>query len=102
MTDTLAIEVAYALPNHQVVVALSLESGASAADAVRASGLAERFPEVLSDGVTLGIYARTLADPSSYTLQDGDRVEIYRPLLIDPKEARRQRAAKARQRPETS
>ena len=31
-------------------------------------------------------------------LQAGDRVEIYRPLLADPKEVRKERAARAKER----
>ena len=33
-------------------------------------------------------------------VRDGDRVEIYRPLIADPKEMRRKRAEKARQKTE--
>jgi hypothetical protein len=31
-------------------------------------------------------------------LQEGDRVEIYRPLIADPKEVRKARAARVKER----
>jgi putative ubiquitin-RnfH superfamily antitoxin RatB of RatAB toxin-antitoxin module len=64
--------------------------------AVEASGLLARHPQIDLSRNKLGIYARliTLETP----LRDRDRVEIYRPLLADPKEVRRQRAAADKQR----
>ncbi|HGJ5878174.1 MAG TPA: RnfH family protein, partial [Arsenophonus nasoniae] len=44
----------------------------------------------------VGIYSRPAK--LSDILSDGDRVEIYRPLLADPKEIRRKRAEKAKQK----
>jgi len=87
------VEVAVAWPELQVIVPLTLEPGATVTDAVRASGLTERFPGLEIADDRLGVFGekRSPAD----RLVDGDRVEIYRPLKIDPKEARR-RAAKAR------
>jgi hypothetical protein len=86
------IEIAYALPNDQVVVEVELPASATVGDAIRASGLLERFPEILLDRAALGVFGEraTLNDP----VVEGDRVEIYRPLLADPKEARRRRARK--------
>ena len=84
------VEVVYALKERQQVVALSLEEGACAIDAARASGL---FPPGGSapDATGLGIHGRLVAPDTR--LGDGDRVEIYRPLALDPKEARRRRAS---------
>lgn len=70
-------------------VALSLPAGATAADAVLASGLAERHRERWPDPLRVGVWGRRVAP--SHGLVDGDRVEIYRALRVDPKEARRQR-----------
>jgi putative ubiquitin-RnfH superfamily antitoxin RatB of RatAB toxin-antitoxin module len=64
------IEVVYALPGGEDAVTLELDPGATALDAVLASGLAEGHAP----------------------LRDGDRVELYRPLVVDAKEARRRRA----------
>ncbi len=77
------IEVVHALAGEQRVVVLHLAPGASAGEAVAASGLASGSPR-------LGIGGRevSVGEP----LRDGDRVEILRPLALDPKEARRLRA----------
>lgn len=88
----LDIEVAYAKPDQQVIVALKMPEGATVELAVSASGLLERFPEIDRADLIAGIFGSVckLDQP----LKPGDRVEIYRPLRHDPKEARRQRAAK--------
>lgn len=82
----------YALPAGEDAVALTLPAGATAADALRASGLLERHPEIGCP--KLGVYGRLVA--AATPLADGDRVEVYRPLLVDAKEARRRRALKRR------
>ena len=89
-----SVEVVYALPSGVDAVALTLAAGATAGDAVRASGVLERHPEIdLRQGL-LGIHGRMVAE--SAPLRDGDRVEVYRPLPVDAKEARRRRAFRRR------
>lgn len=90
MAERIRVEVAAALPQRQELVELELETGATVIDAVHASGLPERFPEIDLDPRRLGVFGR-LRSPD-HPLRDGDRVEIYRPLKVDPKEVRRQRA----------
>jgi putative ubiquitin-RnfH superfamily antitoxin RatB of RatAB toxin-antitoxin module len=87
---SLKVEVVYALPGGEDVVSLELRPGATAADAVRASGLLQRHPEIDLGRYRIGIYGRVVAKQAP--LADGDRVEVYRPLLAEPKEARRRRA----------
>jgi putative ubiquitin-RnfH superfamily antitoxin RatB of RatAB toxin-antitoxin module len=82
------VEVVYALREAADVVSLELPAGSTARDAVTASGIATRHPEL--DVNALGIYGKRV--PPNARLADGDRVEIYRPLALDPKERRRQRA----------
>ena len=86
------VEVAYATPEQQVIVALKLPEGATVEQAIHASDLLNRFPEIDRTDIKAGIFGSVckLDQP----LKQGDRVEIYRPLLHDPKEARRQRAIK--------
>ena len=84
------VEVVYALPHDQRLVALELPAGSSAADAVRQSGLPECFPEIDPEQSPLGLFGRHC--DAQQVLRPGDRVEIYRPLQVDPKEARRLRA----------
>ncbi|MGH8494135.1 MAG: RnfH family protein [Moraxellaceae bacterium] len=94
--EAINIEVVYALPDEQVLLALTLPADSTIPDAVRASGLATRFPEIQNEATRYGIFGKIEKDPATRTLHAGDRVEIYRPLLIDPKEARKARAAKAK------
>ncbi len=83
-------EVAYALADRQHVVCVVLPEGATAADALRASRLLERFPQIDPASVVLGVFGRVVA--ADHRLRAGDRVEIYRPLRTDPRVARRERA----------
>ena len=63
--------------------------GATALQALQASGLLPAFPELQGTALDLGIWGRTC--PPSQLMQEGDRLEIYRPLRVDPKVARRER-----------
>ncbi len=100
MTDDafIDVEVAYAQPDRQVIVPLRLSVGITAREAVRQSGLLERFPEIDGRKLSIGVFG-TAVSPCA-PLAQGDRVEIYRPLQVDPKEARRLRAARSRERQE--
>ena len=69
---------------------LSLEVGATVADALKLSGILQSNPEV--QGLALGIFSKQVTMDT--LLKSGDRIEIYRPLTLDPKEKRRQRAKK--------
>jgi len=75
---------------------LELPATATAIDAIRASGLAERYPEFDVAAATLGVWGRACL--AQTPLQEGDRVEVYRPLTMDPNEARRLRARQLRAR----
>jgi uncharacterized protein len=86
------IEVAYAKPEEQTVVALQVPPDCTIAQAVGLSGLLERFPEINAGDLKAGVFG--VACKLDQLVGQGDRVEIYRPLLNDPKEARRQRANK--------
>ena len=86
----LTVEVVCALAPHQWLRAeVRLAAGATAVQALKASGLAARLPEGLLDRLTLGLWGRACAPDAP--LCDGDRVELTRPLTVDPKEARRLR-----------
>lgn len=86
------IEVTYALPEEQVLIGLDVAKGTTAEQAVKLSGVLEKFPEIDMAKNKLGIFGKvTKADA---VLRDKDRVEIYRPLIADPKESRRKRAEK--------
>ncbi len=86
----LNIEVVYATPEQQTLVTLNLPHGATVEQALHASGLLTRFPDISASPLTVGIFAKVC--DLQQLLKPSDRVEIYRPLVHDPKEARRQRA----------
>lgn len=87
------VEVAYARPDVQVILALEVAEDSTAEFAIRQSGILERFPEIDLGQNRIGIFGKPCKLEQS--LRAGDRVEIYRPLIADPKEARRNRAAKS-------
>lgn len=90
MADEIGVEVAYARPDEQVVIPLRVPPGATVEEAIRRSGVLERFPEIDLARNKVGIFSKiTKLDT---TLRDKDRVEIYRALIADPKDVRRKRA----------
>lgn len=90
MTERLQLEVAYARPERQLIVKLTLPAGTTAREAVLQSGIANEFPDIDLGQLQLGVFGKAV--PPEHVLRDRDRVEIYRPLQADPKEVRRRRA----------
>ena len=88
------VEVAYALPGKQKIIALTVEQGCTARQAAEQSGIASQFDDIDLDAAKMGVFGKTVK-PANYVMREGDRVEIYRPLLVDPKQARKERAEKA-------
>ncbi len=88
---TIPVEVVYALPAQAHRVSLQVPAGTSLQEAVRLSGLLERFPGIQLCAGHVGIYGRPCSPER--ILRAGDRVELYRPLTQDAKQARRTRAA---------
>jgi putative ubiquitin-RnfH superfamily antitoxin RatB of RatAB toxin-antitoxin module len=88
------VEVVYALPLKQDVVSLDVAAGATVGQALAASGMLVRHPDIDLRVARLGVWGRSTTLDA--LLREGDRVEIYRPLQVDPKEVRRRRAARKR------
>jgi len=88
------VEVAYALPEKQMIVPLQVSQGTTAIQAVNASKIAAHFNDLQLEAAKLGVFGKAVKHDQ--VLREGDRVEIYRPLLVDPKESRRARAAKVK------
>lgn len=89
----IAVEVVSDLdPAHLRHCWLRLPLGATAGDALLASGFVE-LPAGSAEGVDpflqIGCWGKRCALDA--VLRDRDRVELYRPLLLQPMEARRQR-----------
>lgn len=90
----LAVEVAYARADRQFVLPVVVPAGATLADAIDASGILSRCPEIDLRVNRVGVFGKLAK--LDRELADGDRVEIYRPLIGDPKEIRRQLAAEGK------
>jgi hypothetical protein len=95
----MTVEVAYALPDRQKIIALSVPEGTIALDAVIQSNIVDVFPEIDPQTAKMGIFGKAIK-PKSQVLKEGDRVEVYRPLISDPKASRKARAEKAKAKKE--
>jgi len=87
----ITVEVAYALPHEQLIIPILMQAGSTAENAIYASGITKKFPEIDLTVNKIGIFGK--AARLDTVLRHLDRVEIYRPLIADPKEVRKQRAA---------
>jgi len=89
--ELIDIEIAFALPTKQTLLALQMEQGLSVEEMIQRSGILNTDLKVNK----VGIWNRTckLRDIP----KQGDRIEIYRSLIADPKESRRRRAEKAKE-----
>jgi len=94
MARRLRIEVVYALPGLLDAVGVVLDEGGTVGQAIEASGMLQRHPEIDVLSQPVGIYGRRVLPGDSLT--DGDRIEVYRRLRADPKVARRARAGRRR------
>lgn len=94
MAESIRVEVCYAKPEVQAMVALTVPIGTTALRAAEQSGLTGRYPEIDLAKQPLGIRGKRV-EPGR-VLEEGDRVEILRPLTADPKETRRRLAAKGK------
>jgi putative ubiquitin-RnfH superfamily antitoxin RatB of RatAB toxin-antitoxin module len=92
--DNMPVEVAYALPDRQVILVVEVAPDATLDDAIRASGILQQYPDIDLAKNKVGVFGK-LGKPGDI-LHAGDRVEIYRPLIADPKQVRKQRAAEGK------
>jgi putative ubiquitin-RnfH superfamily antitoxin RatB of RatAB toxin-antitoxin module len=97
----ITVEVAYAMPDKQILEVLTVPMGTTALEAVEQSSVLNMFPEIDIKNTQMGIFSQVLgtkglAEPANYVLKARDRVELYRPLIADPKEVRRRRAEEAK------
>jgi len=83
----IAIRVAYATREEQVIIELSVADGTTIQEAIQRSGILNRYPDIDLRRQGVGVFGQARA--LDYCPRTGDRIEIYRPLVLDPKEARR-------------
>ncbi len=84
------IEIVYALPHSQTLMALNVADGTTLEQAINQSGVLEKHPEIDLANSKVGIWNK--ASELGAVLRNQDRIEIYRPLIADPKVVRRKRA----------
>ena len=95
MEDKLiTVEVAYALPDQQLIITVQMPQASSIENAIYASGILQKFPEIDLNVNKVGIFGK-LANLET-SLKHMDRIEIYRGLIADPKIVRRKRAEYAK------
>ena len=92
MPEEIMVEVAYALPEEQVIISIKVPTIFNVQQAIEKSGIQKKFPGIDLSKNKVGIFGKKTTLDN--TLNDRDRIEIYRPLILDPKEMRRKRAAK--------
>ena len=92
----MTVEVAYALPQKQAIIEVEVPIGATALEAVQQSGIIKQFEDIDIDNAKMGVFGKVVSPKQ--VLQAGERVEIYRPLQADPKEVRKERAARAKEK----
>ena len=94
MPESISVEVIFPVAHKHDIFALKVPEGTTVRQAIAASGILSKYPEIDLAKNKLGIFAK-LTKPDA-PLRDRDRVEIYRPLIADPKAVRKQRAAEGK------
>jgi len=91
---SIMVEVAFAKPDEQVIISVSVPEGTKVIDAIMQSGILDRFPQINLEKDKIGIFSKICKKDA--VLREKDRIEIYRPLIADPKEMRKLRAAQGK------
>jgi putative ubiquitin-RnfH superfamily antitoxin RatB of RatAB toxin-antitoxin module len=92
--ERISVDVCYAMADRQEVVTVTLPAGSTLGQALEASGLLTKYPDIDVKKNKFGIWNKLAKLDAA--LRARDRVEIYRPLIADPKEVRKQRAAEGK------
>lgn len=88
------VELVYALPEEQTLLAFEIDEGATAEDVIKKSGILEQYPELDLTKNKIGLFSKLIK--LDHLMREKDRIEIYRPLIADPKEIRKKRAAEGK------
>jgi len=92
--NQILVEVVYALPEEQTLLAFEVDAGISAQEVINQSGILEQYPEIDLDQQKIGLFSKIIK--LDHPVREKDRIEIYRPLIADPKEVRKKRAAEGK------
>jgi putative ubiquitin-RnfH superfamily antitoxin RatB of RatAB toxin-antitoxin module len=90
MAKQVQVEIVFALPGEQALLSVTVDDGATIADVIAVSGLAQKFPDESLHLLETGIWGHPAA--RDHRVREGDRIELYRQLQRDPREARRELA----------
>lgn len=93
-TTELNIEIVYALPDKQTLLAFKVPTETTVKEGIQQSGILDKYDELNLDELTVGIFGKKTK--MDQTLREKDRIEIYRPLIADPKEVRKRKAAEGK------
>jgi uncharacterized protein len=92
--ERIGIVVACAEAGTQTVMALEVDAGCTAAEALERSGVFALHPGLDPAKCSVGIFGTEV--PRDHVLAAGDRVEVLRPLTEDPRDRRRRLAREGR------
>ena len=92
VVELISVEVAYATPERQVIIAVDLLLDRRLEQAIQASGILLQFPDIDLSQQKVGVFGQICK--LDKLLTNGDRVEIYRALQQNPMDARRGRIQK--------
>lgn len=81
------VGICYADSDRQLWLRLEVPDESNVEQAIRQSGILERFPEIDLSRQKVGVFGKFAKLEAR--LKDGDRVEIYRPIIADPQTVRR-------------
>ena len=87
------VSVVFATPQKQTILSVELPDGATVQQALHASGILKKRPEIDADNLTVGVWGKVAKLDA--VLEDGARVEIYRPITCDPKTVKRRNSPEA-------
>ena len=90
----ITVEVVYALPEEQTLLAFEIDEGATAEDVINKSGILQQYPEIDLTINKIGLFSKLIK--ANHVVREKDRIEIYRALIADPKEVRKKRAAEGK------
>lgn len=88
------VQVAFATPNEQMIIAVTLRACCTVQQAIDSSGILKKFPEIDLLKINVGVYGKLCK--LDRAIEQGDRIEIYRPLIHNPMDARRNRAIRVK------
>lgn len=93
-SSKIPVEVVYALPQEQTLLAFDVDKSATAEDVINKSGILQQYPEIDLTNNKIGLFGKIIK--LDHQIRAKDRIEIYRPLIADPKEVRKKRAAEGK------